>query len=305
VGNPFTSTIDWDDTTGWTKTNLEDATYIYNNGNWATYSGGTGTNGGSRYIAMNQGFFVQVSDDGSSTGTLQANNNVCVINSLGFMKKNSATKNDYSLVRLQLSAHGLTDETVVKLTEGATTGFDGNYDAHKLFGFNSNRPQIFSTANGNMSINTLPLETGEVAMDVKGKNGDQMIIAATERINLNEVWLVDELTGIQTDLTQKSYSFTYDNTVTNRFTLHFSIVGVDEQQTATRQFKIYGVNNNVNVIIPGNKRADIEIYNLLGQKVLQVTNRTGFNRFTLQSNQYYLVRVSNGQITETQKVIIK
>ena len=81
VGNPFTSAIDWDNTTGWIKTNIDTAIYTYNNGNWATYSNGTGTNGGSRYIAMNQGFFVQVTDDGSTSGTLTATNDVQVNNS--------------------------------------------------------------------------------------------------------------------------------------------------------------------------------------------------------------------------------
>ncbi|MBI3481959.1 MAG: hypothetical protein HY015_03125, partial [Bacteroidetes bacterium] len=62
VGNPYPSTIDWG-AGGWTKTNLDDAIYIddYNHDQpvFASYVNGVGTNGGSRYIAMGQGFWVK------------------------------------------------------------------------------------------------------------------------------------------------------------------------------------------------------------------------------------------------------
>ena len=304
VGNPFTATIDWDATTGWTKTNLNDAVYVYNDTSFASYVGGTSTNGGSNLIAMNQGFFVQVADDGSTSATLQATADVCTGSTSTFRKAGRAD-NDYSLVRLTVTANDVTDETVVKLKEGATEGFDGNYDAHKFFSFNSNYPQIFSTANGKMSINTLPLETGYVNMDVTGKNGDLMTIAITERTNLNEVWLVDELTGIQTDLVKEPYTFIYDNTFAYRFTLHFSIVGVNEQAAAGNGFKIYSSGHEANVVIPANTRANIEIYNLLGQKVTQAANRSGLNRFAMPGNQYYVVKVYNGTTVETRKILIQ
>ena len=304
VGNPFTATIDWDATTGWTKTNLNDAVYVYNDTSFASYVGGTSTNGGSNLIAMNQGFFVQVANDGSTSATLQATTDVCTSSTSTFRKAGRGD-NDYSLVRLTVTANNVTDETVVKLKEDATEGFDGNYDAHKFFSFNSNYPQIFSTANGNMSINTLPLETGYVDMDVTGKNGDRMTIAITERTNLNEVWLVDELTGIQTDLVKEPYTFTYDNTFANRFTLHFSIVGVNEQAAAGNVFKIYSSGHQANVVIPADTHANIEIYNLLGQKVKQADNRSGLNRFALPGNQYYVVKVYNGPTVETRKILIR
>lgn len=304
VGNPFTSTIDWDDTVGWTKTNLDTAIYTYNDGNWASYINGSGTNGGSRYIAMNQGFFVQVSDNGSSTGTLTATNDVQVNQTANFMKSRSAA-GDYSLVRLEIDAENMSDETVVKLMDNATNGYDGQYDAHKIFSFNSDHPQIFSTANGNMSINTLPVETGAVGLDVTGKAGDMMTINATERTNLEEVWLVDELTGVQTDLTKEGYSFIYNPSVTNRFTLHFSIVNVNEQTETGNLFTIYAANRKANVIIPSGTRANIEIYNMLGQKVASASNRSGLNQFTLRGNQYYIVKVYNNNQVETKKIVIR
>ncbi len=54
VGNPFPSAIDWYSGSGWTKTNINNAIYIFDNGGWSSYVGGVGTGNGSRYIAMNQ-----------------------------------------------------------------------------------------------------------------------------------------------------------------------------------------------------------------------------------------------------------
>ncbi len=55
VGNPYASSIDWLAASGWTKTNINDAIYMRDNGLAspviASFVGGFGVNGGSRYIA--------------------------------------------------------------------------------------------------------------------------------------------------------------------------------------------------------------------------------------------------------------
>ncbi len=57
VGNPYPSPIDWDAASGWTKTNVDNATYRHvNNATWASYVGGVGTNGGSQIYCFMSGF---------------------------------------------------------------------------------------------------------------------------------------------------------------------------------------------------------------------------------------------------------
>jgi hypothetical protein len=139
VGNPYTSALDWDASSGWTKTNLEDAIYVYNNGNWATYVSGTGANGGSQYIAMNQGFFVRVDTTGSSFpkyGTLIISRDACVHNNVSFLKSAKAG-NENEVLRLEVDNGSLSDETVIRIKASATEGWDKNLDAHKLFSFNT------------------------------------------------------------------------------------------------------------------------------------------------------------------------
>ncbi len=305
VGNPFTATLDWDASSGWTKTNIDDATYVYNNGNWASYAGGTGTNGGSRYIAMNQGFFVQVNDDGSTAGTLQITTDALVHNATPFLKSGKKERGYDEILRLEVNNGALADETVIRLSDDATEGFDGNLDAHKLFSFNTNHPQIFSTANGNMSINSLPPATGSIALDVRGADGDNMTIRATETAGFSHVYLTDEKEGITTDLVRDNYPFVYDQNFTNRFTLSFMLNGVDENSVDENIYKVFSSNGQIHVIQPAQNNLDITVYNLLGQKITELKGNGAVQLIPVSKTGYYVVKVSGNQNTETFKVFVK
>ena len=306
VGNPFTSAIDWDAGTGWLKSNLNNATYVYNNGNWATYIAGAGANGGSRYIAMNQGFFVQVSDGGSypENGTLQMTSDVCVHNdTTPFLK--STQDADQQIIKLQLSDNAFTDETVIRITDDATTGWDGNLDAHKLFSFNEDYPQIYSTANGNMSINSLPGSVETIPINVTGSDGNQMTISALETGDFEQVLLYDEFLEELADLSTGDYTFTYSNDVTDRFLLSFIFTGIeDEVTTQVNFFNTYAVHNEIIVVLQDGDMANISVYNLLGQEIIHSTVNSSKSSFTVNKSGYYLVTVNNGSQLATQKVFV-
>jgi len=303
VGNPFTSTIDWDASSGWTKTNMDNAIYIYKNGVWSSYVGGSGTNGGTRYIAMNQGFFVQVTD-GDSSGTLTIDNSVCVKKSTDFLKSTQAIR-DNEIIRLQIANGNLTDETLIHLTEDATDGWDGNLDAHKLFSFDTVRPQIYSTANGNMSINSLPVETGSIALDVKGANGDNMTISATAFNGFAHIYFTDEYTGITTDLTRDSYHFVYDAYFTDRFTLSFTLTGETGNIVSVKSIRIFASDHAVNVLIKDSGQTDISVYNLTGQIVAHQHSNGTFVHINIKNYGYYVVKVIDGKHAKVEKVFVK
>ena len=130
VGNPFPSTIDWNAASGWTKTNLDAAIYITDNGGpsiqTATWNGVTGTNGGSRYIATGQGFWIKA----SGAPVLQANENVKAAGTQTILFRESSPAN---LLRITMVKGTVRDETVIHFRDDATGGFDSNADAIKLF----------------------------------------------------------------------------------------------------------------------------------------------------------------------------
>jgi len=301
LGNPFTSAIDWDAPSGWSKFQLYDAIYVYDGaaGQFMSYVAGLGSNGGSQYIPMGQGFFVQV-DNSFTFGSVNMNNDVCVHNGVAF-KDASANKD---VVRLQVEDAGSVDETVIRFTEEATAEFDGNLDAAKLFSFNNEYPQLYSTANDFMSINSVPYGTQSVALDVKGKEGNTLTISATEAEGFEFLNLKDNNTGVTTNLKSESYTFTYNSNVTDRFELFFGFTGIDNT-TSVDYAKIYAVDNNVKVVLDNGVNADITVYNLLGQSVAARSASGTITTIAVEKTGYYLVKVNDGAHVTTQKVFIR
>jgi hypothetical protein len=297
VGNPYPSAIDWDYYTGWTKTNVENATYRHvDAATWASYVGGVGINGGTRYIAPCQGFFVSVTD-GQTTGTLNMNNSVRTHTSTPFFKDEVA-----DIVRLEVSGNGYTDETVIRFLDIATNDFDADWDAHKLFGTVNEAPAIYCADNGMMAINSLP-ETNTVPVGVKTGVPGEFTITATEISEFSNVFLEDLLTDAYTDLKTGSYTFSYDMEFDNRFILHFTPMGVGEG--IADQINIYSTQKDVFVNVPANTSGEIAIYNVMGQEITRTGINSTVNKVTLNESAYYVVKVMSNESVVTKKVFVR
>jgi len=298
VGNPYQATLDWN-SAGLTKTNVNDAIYFENNGLWASYVGGVGANGGTQYIAPNQGFFVQC-------------NNIAG-GSLGFAT--SATthtrtaffKNDVTnMVRLQASGNNRTDETVIRFTDEATAGFDGNFDARKFYTSVMDYPeipQIYSTANGNLSINSLPA-TEMVAVGFKAGIAGEYSINTTESSDFSNLVLEDLQTGTFTDLLNKSYTFSHElGNNESRFILHFAPLAISENQASP--VKIYASQKDVYISVPANTHGNCTVFNLMGQEIAKARIDNMVTKKSIGESGIYIVKVIiEGQVF-TQKVIIQ
>ncbi len=157
IGNPYPSAIDWDASSGWTKTNVNDAIYIWDESvqNYVTYIDGVGANGGSRYIPPMQGFFVRVPYPGN--GYVGMTNDVRIANTESKLKSTgSATEG----IKIKISSSAFSDETIVRFSGEASQNFDHNLDAIKKFSTNKAVPQIYSqTLKGELlAINSYPLD---------------------------------------------------------------------------------------------------------------------------------------------------
>ncbi|MFZ4707611.1 MAG: T9SS type A sorting domain-containing protein, partial [Bacteroidales bacterium] len=299
VGNPYPSSIDWDASSGWTKTGINAAVYCHmDQSNWATWvpgSPGAGTNGGSQYIAPGQGFFVQVTE----AGTLVMTDAVRVHNATTFFKNTEIVPN---LIRLEVSGNGYKDEAVVRFVPEATAGFDGNYDAHKLFGDVAAAAQI-STGSMPLAINSLP-ETNIVPVGVKIGTSGTYTIAATEINNLEWVALEDTKTGIFTELAKSGYTFNFTTGENEkRFNLHFSALGIADDQPQAAD--IYSYQKTVYINLNDNGKGDVFIYNISGQLVASIPSARGMNRVDLANMGNYIIKVVTGKATEVRKVFVK
>ena len=294
AGNPYPSTIDWDGASGWTKDNVNDAIYFEKNGDWATYVGGVGTLGGSRYIASGQGFFVSATNVGP--GTIGMSDGVRVHNEASFFK-NTKTGN---LVRIEISGNGYTDEAVVRFIPQSTNEFDGAFDAIKLFGFNDESAQIYTLGSIPLTINAILPGTKEVILGIRAKTDGKYTIASTEINDLKYVTLYDIKTGIYTDLAAKPYTFSFQTGENEqRFRLLFN--SPSEIQTENIAASIYSFHQTLHINLKDQLSGDIFVYNTADQIVAVKYSATGASEINVTTPGIYIVKV----ITEKELVVKK
>lgn len=210
VGNPFPSTIDWNASSGWTKTNVDGSIYMTDNAGseilTASWNGVTGTNGGSRYIATGQGFWIKATD----TPVLQADENVKAAGTqTAYIREASLT----DLLRITMVKGTIRDEAVVHFRDDATRSFDSHADALKLpnSSFNLSTLQDDGKPLAINSVSPLDCKT-EIKLNVEDA------VAGNYRLNFSEyesfpenvnILLTDNLTGNSVDVrTNSGYDFT-------------------------------------------------------------------------------------------------
>jgi len=246
VANPYPSAIDWNNAS-WTKTNVNNAIYVYNSstGSFASYVGGVGVNGGSQYIASQQAFWVQTS---AASPVLTVVETVKAATQNPSYLKQAFTPNtshypmafkDFPVplnanttpnsIKLTASGNGFEDETFIQFTQGASATFDGSLDAWKMQNLNTSGPNLSSVINDttDLSINSLPNLNSNTTVKIRVT----VPIAGTYSIRRDSLlmlpmssclFLEDLVNGNMIDLRSTvSYSFTIsDTTKAPRFLLH-------------------------------------------------------------------------------------
>lgn len=164
VGNPYPSPIDWNATSGWTRSNIDGAIYFFSasgdeySGTYSSYTNGIAGADGDNIIPAMQGFFVHVST-GSASGTLGMTNSVRV-NKMNPTFK-SAGIDSRQILRFSAGfdenqAHP--DPLVLYFDPTATTGFDTHADALKMMNTNQEVPNIYALTEDSrqLSISGMP-----------------------------------------------------------------------------------------------------------------------------------------------------
>lgn len=278
VGNPYPSTIDWNSPTI-TKSGINNAIYIWNPNiqQFASYVGGIGINGGSRYVASSQAFWIQANSVGASVQMTEAS------------KSNidaSFLKNSYNLPLLFNVQNSFgQDQTVVNLNSSATNDYDAMYDALKMGSTNPNLPYICSIINGNtdLSINQIPEQ--EIVIPIKilaGTSGIHTITISNidEYRGINCMYLEDVFTGMIYDLfnQQTITAYIYDTTTVARYLLHIG--------TITNVIAVNPTCSNLldgQIVVENNSSSGFETKWMDGQENIIATHVNSMNADSLQN----------------------
>lgn len=313
VPNPYPSAIDWASSTGWTKTNVASAIYIYNaslssSGNfvWASYVGGSGTNGGSNEIAAGQAFFVQTT---ASSPALVMNNGVRLHSAATFLKNGRPNE-----LRMKALCGADPDELILKIDPLSTEGFDTEFDALKLPG-SAAAPGVYTQSSDgtNLSINALPYnnqtifipvgfemdQTAEVVFQFEGIDqfADWMTVLFEDLHNGNIINLRD----------QASYAFNHetgDGPLRFRFWLH-GATHLNENSQLNQGFTAWTSDSKLYVQLNKElKGSTLSVFDVSGRLLHFATNPDQLNCIPIQSAPSVLIlQLDNGTERFTQKVV--
>ncbi len=233
VANPYPSALDWDTIDNdLAAAGIAAGYHVWDheNTNYAVYAGGSGTLGLSRYIAPFQGFYVQ-------TAVAGAQNSANVFHSfdlenadrpddcpggLGNFYKSSG--GNEIVLRSTHRGSKKVDETIIRLKNEATREFDSWEDIRKLASPYRDAPNLFTlSGKAATAINVLPhpAEKDSLPLGVWVAQGSPISIEAIKAPPGYTIYLEDLKDGSWHAIGNAPYQFTQDNSLPQRFILHF------------------------------------------------------------------------------------
>ncbi len=307
IGNPYPSYVDFELIT---LTDIAPVKYTFNSstGSFEIYiKGGESLNNGSQYIKDGEGFFVKASQETS----LNFDNS----QRIHFFNQTIRETRDGEILTLKVTDGLKSDFIKVIFDETATENYDTELDAPSITVSNQGVPSlcILSPNSKELAINSMPaptdikvynmtfkaLETGEYTISVEN------LTIGTEML----VHLKDHDENIVTNLhTTANYTFTANEGVdTERFTLHFNDIFVENNDVTQNAIKIYSNKNTIYI-----KISDIEgdsKINIIDMKGINLSQKTvnGSGLYEIEMNKatgYYIVNVTTNKGTVSQKVFI-
>ncbi len=319
VGNPYPSPVDWQASSGWSKSNINDAKYIWDGDNtiytiWLGGGAPIGINGGTQYIPSNQGFWVQAVSNGNF-GIGNATRTGFITGTPDFYKSQEVF--DYPILSLIAKNEIHSDEAIIRFIEGNTPKFDLNYDASKLFSRNENVPQIsLIYGKETMACNTYSEieEDLEVQLNFKSAKAGIYTLEISDRTSLyadTRVYLRDAIENKMINLTQENkYTFYHDpNNQDERFKIYFN-PGSDiiNNLKPENYFTVYSNRNKVILVKNSVKdlNGEVLLYNMHGQVVFskRLTN-SKVDSFTVNETPgYYIVQIRTAQTVNNSKIVI-
>ncbi len=330
VGNPYPSPINWDATSGWTKTNIDDALYYFNasstdqyGGTYSTYINGISSDGVvSNIIPSMQGFFVHVSNGATPVaGILALDNNVRIQDQTQEFMKSEDEVTDF-LLRLNAQ---FTDDSksvdpmVVYFNNNASEGIDKEYDALKLMNTDVNIPSLYATIKGGtkLSISALPEmdnKTVAIPLGLKVCREGELHFSINNMKNMPavlRVYFYDAHTGVnQSLLNNEAYKVRLKpGEYLNRFSLKLINNTIDSPYDDPNDVLVVYSSNGIikaNVRSLQNNTGMLMLFDMTGHQIgrLQINEAGNYEMQPHLCAGLYFLRLISGDIENTRKVFV-
>lgn len=218
-------------------------------------------------IAPFEAFFVQCPDNASAMtfgAEGRSHEETSPDNGYNYMPRHAAEASKRSIMNITLSGNDYTDRTRLVINEEAKAEYEMTRDASKFMSSDKDVPQIYMIENDQRySIDERPIGNGTFALGTYFGSSADYTISLDMKNFAGKAVLTDKATGITTDMTQFSYTFTADaGTYNDRFVLTVSseataIKAIENTQDKHSVYNVGGVkmDNNARglLIIDGKK----------------------------------------------------
>jgi hypothetical protein len=308
IGNPYPSSIDWQASSGWVRSNLVGSGGGYdmwiwnpaaNNYGVCNSTSGSGTNGVTRYISPMQGYFVHAAGDGN----IEMDNAVRVHSDASWFKSTTADPRMLSVV-IQSGADKSFDE--VRLLFGYNTNHSG---ARKLFSTVVTAPSLFIPSGDDYySVRYLTDTIENPIMPVMfkpGRDGNYKITCDFDVSKFEVVMLEDRQMHYLRDMkADNTYSFDAAKTDdANRFVLHFGPDNNASYDELPARIYTDGSQLIIDLSLVG-PDTEVFVYDVLGRRLLQETlpGLMQHKRTIYAKSQFLIVYLKNHQGTMCRKL---
>ena len=257
--------------------------YLYNEGTFDAFSGNEG-----ELIVVGDGFFVNMADEYS----------VITFNYPSSAKSKSAER---EFVRVSVSTEGYKVPVMFAQNDDASDGYD-IFDANKMFGDGS-VAEPYLICNGiNLCKEEVSSTNYTATMNIKSFESRNVDIVAD---NIPEGYSLTLLDGALEVVMNHGDVYTTDiaeGENADRFKLLITKNNVSIADVAEAE-SIRVVNNNRTISIYGGNDVRTEVYNALGQKVYETSDRV-FDLNNVASGAYIL-KVSDGKTVNSTKIVVE
>jgi hypothetical protein len=333
IGNPYPSALDWNkvivDASYPSSVNVSTAKFTWistssNSGSWVPYVNGFGQ--GGNIIPVMGAILVRTYNNASIT--LKNSHRVQYANSGSLNRVSSDDNRPAVTLNLENPTTNLSDQVIVYFQEGATTTFNGGFDANRMGHNVAGKPSVFASISGtSYAVKGLPLltegETRVVPISITVPTSGYFNFNASELVNVDglSVTLIDSDQNTEVDLkSNPEYLFgSVQGSTGSRFALRFGRnTSVTSTNSAIAKFSSIiapnpSSNGSVSVAYHNPENVAVmacQITNMVGQTVFNNTFELQ-NQGSIQINTsslakgMYLMTIKTGTQTSTERLVIE